>query len=160
MQTYEKKGGFGARELQNALELLVELQEWGIKPNEYTYRKTIMLCEVARAGRRTLTRGRWKEALELLEEMKQWGVEPSRHIYHTLMRLCRNRDKWQALLEVLEEMKDAGIEQDSWTYNLNILALQKSGFRGDTLRDKVLVLRSEMQAKGIEPMTQKAYKEE
>ncbi len=103
---------------QDAIRLLNNLTDAGIKPNVITYTAVISACKKG---------GKAEEALEIFNKMLDAAITPNVITYSAVISACEKGGKAEEALEIFNKMLDAGIKPDVITYNAVISACEKGG---------------------------------
>merc|ERR1712064_81927 len=90
----------GTRKIDQALQLLDEMQGRGIAPNAITYNTAISACEKAQQTTRVL---------QLFDEMQVGGIAPDMITYNAVMSACEKAQQTGRALQLLDEMQVRGI---------------------------------------------------
>lgn len=101
-----------------ALALLAQMDEEGIKPNTIVYSAAISACGAS---------GEWESALALFERMEQLRVPRNTISYNAAIQACTRGGAWQHALTLFDRMGAAGVKRDSTTYNTAVKACEKAG---------------------------------
>lgn len=127
-----------------AMEVLNDMDSFGISPDDRSYRNAIIACNHAeherqRRGRqsewtskREYELGWWECALSLLRRMKEVGLTPDVQTYSSAISACEAAGEWQQALGILQSILDeSGNNVPSslnlYCFNAAISACEKAG---------------------------------
>lgn len=122
-----------------AIEILNEMEAYGVKPNSRTYRNVIIACnqaeheqrrEVATIFHEEKAFQWWECAMSLLRRMKEEGLQPDIQTYSSVISACEAASKWQRALSVLQSMMNDSYTEESlnlYCFNAAIAACAKGG---------------------------------
>lgn len=120
---------------ERALDLVQEMQKYGIEPDIYTYNAILKVYRDAGEG---------QKAVDVFSEMRAAGVAPIVNTYNTMIHQCDvMNDHLERGLQILSEMRSKGVKPDVTTYNTLMHACATS-----EQWDKLLDIFKEMQAEG------------
>jgi pentatricopeptide repeat domain-containing protein 1 len=110
-----------------ALEILNEMEEYGVRPNERSYRNAIIACNQAEHERRRAGHFEdaetdfewWEAAVSLLRRMKESKLRPDIQTYSSVISACEAAGEWQRALKILQSI----MEESNTTSSLNVYCL-------------------------------------
>nr|GMC88093.1 putative pentatricopeptide repeat-containing protein At1g12700, mitochondrial [Ipomoea batatas] len=103
---------------QNALDLLIVMQEEGPKPNTIAYNTVIdSLCKDRMVD----------QALGLLSEMIERGIPPNIFTYTFLIQCLCNFSRWKEVMKLMNEMVQHNVYPDVYIFSILVDALCKEG---------------------------------
>ena len=130
-----------------SMEVLNLMPDYGVKPDERSYRNAIIACNqaehVIHRSRRLYRREFWDNggsmmewwecAVSLIRKMREAGIQPSAQAYSSAISACEAAGQWQRALGVLQTMMDDSLEGDVdsfpnlYCFNAAIGACAKGG---------------------------------
>lgn len=130
LDSYCYTAAIEACEWQQALKLLMEMEERGIEPTEVAYSLAIKACGEG---------GQWRTALELLESMRKKEVPINLYVYNAAItavsKAAKRRSKggngdgklWTEVVYLLNHMREDGIEPDGFSFSSAISCCGSEG---------------------------------
>lgn len=127
-----------------AMEVFYEMGEYGLRPDNLSYRSAIMACNQAEHEQRRSWRQKssernlneefewWECAISLLRRMKESGLRPDTPTLSSAISACEAAGQWQLALGILQSaMHDESDEFDNglnlYCFNAAIAACEKGG---------------------------------
>ena len=133
-----------------SMEVLYEMEQYGLQPDERSYRNAIIACNQAeheqrRSNHRRLNGseerplqegfGWWECAISLLRRMKESGLRPDTPTLSSAISSCEAARQWQLALEILQSAMDEEFEDDDtsghglnlYCFNAALAACEKGG---------------------------------
>lgn len=126
-----------------AMEVLYEMEQKGLKPDERSYRSAIIACNQAEHEQRRLLRRQsrpvkdgfewWECAVSLLRRMKENGLKPDTPTMSSAISACEAAGQWQLALGILQSAMDEEVGDDDshvlnlYCFNAALAACEKGG---------------------------------
>lgn len=119
-----------------SVELLNEMEQFGVKPDQLSYRNAIIACNQAEHERlRSLqlqspraeedSFGWWECGISLLRRMKESGLTPDRQTLSSAISACESAGEWQLALEILQTAMDENDDLNLFCFNAALAACEK-----------------------------------
>lgn len=117
------------RMVEEAIQILREMQGGGVRPDKLTYRYLIQCC--CENNRRDL-------ALSLLQEMKELGIHADVQSYNHIIRTAEADRNIELVKQLLQEMRRRSLQMSPVTYNAAIKVCGENYSEADKLYQKAL----------------------
>jgi len=119
-----------------SVELLNEMELFGVTPNELSYRNAIIACNQAEHEQRRshprlreetngLCFGWWECAISLFRRMKENGLSPDKQTLSSAISACESAGEWQLALEILQAAMDEDDDMNLFCFNAALSACEK-----------------------------------
>ena len=122
-----------------SVELLNEMVDFGLEPDELSFRNALIACNQAEhMHRRSLLQNNcigneedpslfawWECAISLLRQMKERGLTPDMQTLSSAISACESAGEWQRALKILQRAIDEDCELNLFCFNAALAACEK-----------------------------------
>ncbi|KAG5188153.1 hypothetical protein JKP88DRAFT_305444, partial [Tribonema minus] len=118
-----------AGRLSAALQLIDEMKQRGISPNDVDYLMLIVACGHGKNVMRAGDRGGSKQALELLQRMQDTGPVPDIRHYDAAMKVCATEGDLAKAINIFESARDKamGMKPNERSWGALLDAIGRAG---------------------------------
>lgn len=123
-----------------SVEMLNKMEDFGLEPDELSFRNAIIACNQAEHVQRRVTLqenqsddnheglfGWWECAVSLLRRMKERGLAPDKQTLSSAISACESASEWQLALNILQQAMDEDNDLNLFCFNAALAACEKGG---------------------------------